>query len=145
MSSRRRRFLGGLGAVALGGLAGCAALRGGGTDAAPVTVEVGGSLDDERFVELEVVSDDAAAGLSEHVVFRQPLTVGPDGPVDSDGVYADAFESQRALVRVGVGGVGVVGEYTFVPDCTASDEVDDRLSVSLQSALDVTFRQNRCR
>ncbi|MFB6268607.1 MAG: hypothetical protein ABEH83_01590 [Halobacterium sp.] len=145
MPSTRRTFLGTLGAAALGGLSGCAGLGGGSGDPAMVTVEFGGSLDNERGVELEVVADSASDDLSDNVLFQQAVTVGPDGLVDGDGEYVDAFEAQRALVRVSVGGVGVVGEYTFVPDCTGTTELDDVLHVSIHSPLDVSFRQNRCR
>ncbi len=111
-----------------------------------VTIEIGGGFENERTVELEVLPDTVETGLSENIVFQQSINVGPSGPEDALSEIEDAFESQRALVRVAIGGIGVIGEYTFVPDCPSGWETPDEvLYIWFRSPPDVLFRQNRCR
>ena len=111
-----------------------------------VTIEIGGSFENERVVQLEALPDTVETGLSENIVFQQSIDVGPSGPEDGLSEIEDAFESQRALIRVAAGGTGVIGEYTFVPDCPpAPENPDEVLYIRLHSPLDVLFRQNRCR
>ena len=143
MERTRRAVLGTLGTSALGALGGCS-LRGRLGNSQTVTIEVGGDFDTERTIELEVLPAAVESGLSENVVFQQTITVGPSGPEEALSVIENAFESRRALIRVHVLGLGLVGEYTFVPDCPPGATYDEVLYVTLQSLFDVTFRQNRC-
>lgn len=141
--STRRSFLGLLGTSSLASLTGC--IDGSSGDAAPVTIEIGGEIEAELTAELEVVAADVADDLSENVVYKGSFEIGPDGPEDAFTEIKDAFVAQRAMVRVLVAGVGVIEEYTFVPDCQDSTEHDDVLYVTFRDPFTVTFRQNRCR
>jgi hypothetical protein len=140
--STRRTFLGLLGTTTLASLAGCSDDPPG--DPSAVTLEIGGQIDQELTAELEVVSAEAE-DLSEGVVYRATFDVGPDGVEEAFTEVENAFDAQRAIVRVLFGGVGVTAEYTFVPDCQDEAEFDDVLYVSIKSPYAVTFRQNRCR
>mgnify|MGYP000188678137 FL=1 len=143
MERTRRAILGTLGTGAIGALGGCS-LRERFGDPQTVTIEVGGDFDTEQPIELEVLPATVESGLSENVVFQQTITVGPSGPEEALSEIGGAFESERALIRVHVLGLGLIGEYTFVPDCPTGATYDEVLYVTLQSVFDVTFRQNRC-
>lgn len=141
--STRRSFLGLLGTTTLAGFAGCS--DSGTDEPSSVTIEIGGQVEQETTAELEVVSATAEDDLSENIVYHATFDIGPDGPEDAFREIEDAFESQRAIIRVLYGGVGVTGEYTFLPDCSENDTYDDVLHVTFRSPFIVTFRQNRCR
>jgi hypothetical protein len=143
--STRRSFLGTLGAGTLVGLAGCSALESESESGSPVTIEIGGQIDQELTAELEVVSAAAEDDLSENMLYRATFDIGPDGVEEAFTEVEDAFDAQPAIVRVLFGGVGVTAEYTFVPDCQDEAELDDVLYVSIKDPYTVTFRQNRCR
>ena len=142
MPSTRRSVLGLIGAGSVGALAGCAAL-----DAGPnrtVTVKIGGQFDDRLMVEIEVLPDAVDDGLSEDILYRSSFDVGPAGPEESFAETEAAFDSQRAVVRVLVEGLGVVEQYTFVPDCPPGATYDEVLYLTFHSPFTVSFRQNRC-
>ncbi|WP_232700855.1 hypothetical protein [Halobacterium wangiae] len=142
MPSTRRTFLGLLGASSIGGLTGCSRFVE--TSPPPVTIEVGGQFENQHPVELEVLPETVESGLSENILYRGTFDVGPSGPEEAFTEIEDAFESQRATIRVSLMGVGVVEEYTFLPDCPRDATYDEVLYVTFHSPFTVAFLQNRC-
>jgi hypothetical protein len=90
-----------------------------------------------------VLPETVESGLSENVLYEGTFDIGPSGPEEAFSEIEDTFESQRAIVRVLVGGIGVVEEYTFVPDCPANAPIDEVLHLTFHSQLTIFFRQNR--
>lgn len=123
-----------------GGLAGC-----GGTSGEPqsVKMEVSNTTGEQRRLHLEVLPASVGTGRSENTLFERWLTLEPQGRDGNAKVLEDTFEATKAHIQVG-NEIGIIGEYTFIPDCPEGERIDEELRIYLTSLHSVAFDQNSC-
>lgn len=140
MSPTRRVVLAALGASGLGCLAGCFDTS---ADEAMVTIDISNATDEQRKISLEILPVSADTDRSENTLFERWITLGPSGTESATEALPAIFESEKALIRVG-NEIGVVGEYTFVPDCPRGTAVEEAVRIYVTAIDSVAFDQNTC-
>lgn len=140
MPPTRRAILGLFGASALAGFAGCNDTN---SDKPMVTIEVSNTTDDQQQIYVEILPVSTETDRSENTLFERWITLGPTGAETAIEELPDLFESEKALIRVG-NEIGIIGEYTFVPDCPRGAAVEEAVRIYVTAFDSVAFNQNTC-
>lgn len=140
MLSTRRDILRIFGAGILGPLAGC----GEGNEVGPdVRLTLSNATENQQEIHIEILPASAEADRSESTLFEQWITLGPSGTENASKDFTEAFQSQKAHIRIG-NEIGVIGEFTFVPDCPQESSIEEAVRIYLASSHSVAFDQNTC-
>lgn len=124
----------------LGGVAGCIGESG---EPQQVTIEVSNTTDTQRRLHLQILPAAVDSGRSENTLFQRWLTLDAQGTDGNTRVLENVFKATKAHLQVG-NQIGVIGEYTFIPDCSMEERFEEEIRINLTSLHTVAFDQNSC-
>jgi hypothetical protein len=143
MPFKRRTVLCLLGTGVAGSLSGCQSIDTN-EPRATVTISIGNLTLEERTIQLTVVPAIIETDLSEEMLLERHVTLGPAGSSRNSATLTDAFDAQKALVRVELPPIGVIDQYTYIPDCVGPNDPESEIRITLDSIESASFDQNYC-